>query len=956
MSNTAETNTLTNISADTYRDLEQTRKNLSWTVAVPMQKEWDVPLQQNYMPIVYVDLYLGPTEAEIAKLVDEGQPGIVQFYEDHNLFSKQADISNCFMRLENVTSIKARQTINVSGGGQLNISLQNSLEEQKAINSTLSTTLRKLAELGRATTPEESFRQTPWGRHYYKSGRFEDGSIIRYLDSRDSKWYRGRLIGQKTSWFTNPMDEQHVPSLLKRDIGQVVTLDDNHFSITWIDERPPDNLGVLKPDRFFVEDLGKPTIEPMMKVKVYVQNRFTTKVLKANGYKTSLLVSQEEEFVEAVTEEPEYGYSCIFTGYVSSINHQRSGPTYTMDIVASDVMCWLKYSAVNVNPSLNIFRIDIDPYSQFGRANTEATIRAEQGDWQLFTSRFAGMPADAIIRTLFLGMRKARVNPDPDYTGVLLYNTPELIKDDFVLDSAGEPIIITPGMNLIIQDQFPVESVNSIPNAYCVMYSPEILIFQLPKPFRGWVNADYITIESGNWGGIGSFVEDTNSSLQITPEILLKLDLIKDFSSDKLLIYPAIEDPTQDEKDQYSAIAYRAFVRNNIPLVQSTYKDRRSIAKEVTDISYTNCYADGDGKVWFHPVWAYKDVKSPVYVIQPSEVQSWSIEFSDGQIVTGVMASGQTDFQIISPELASGSALARKELIRQFGLRIMQVSNSNVVTGPDATEFARTVMDRINADAYSGSVTITMRPELHLARNVFLPWLNLVGYISGIDNRIDIGKSAMTTIGLKYVRHPWEPWVPIMFRSTTKGIFVSGTTTKGDTTSTTTGLSDSSTEEAPAPRGRSDRDPFVLPSNVDFGVLERDSTKRTVQLSAAEMKSYVTSLVGQLNKTSNESNIKIPKLTCVQQASKAKFSDKHPYRDKYAWDIVIDPSVTFNSEQDRQNTWNLVAHRIQQSGYFTYNQYILYRCYDGSILNSFYGRYGNPVGNDNVDRITIVKR
>jgi len=65
----------------------------------------------------------------------------------------------------------------------------------------------------------------------------------------------------------------------------------------------------------------------------------------------------------------------------------------------------------------------------------------------------------------------------------------------------------------------------------------------------------------------------------------------------------------------------------------------------------------------------------------------------------------------------------------------------------------------------TGRITLILRPEIQLARNVFIPWLNLIGYIAVIDHSIQWGRMATTTLSLKYIRHPWEPWYPLEYMS-----------------------------------------------------------------------------------------------------------------------------------------------------------------------------------------------
>jgi hypothetical protein len=126
-------------------------------------------------------------------------------------------------------------------------------------------------------------------------------------------------------------------------------------------------------------------------------------------------------------------------------------------------------------------------------------------------------------------------------------------------------------------------------------------------------------------------------------------------------------------------------------------------------------------------------------------------------------------------------------MVGRFGIRGIQIKNPNLNSHDACREFAKSMMRRINANVITGTVTMILRPELQPARNVFIPWINAIGYISSIETHIQYGSRATTTLGLKYVRRPWEAWTPIDY-----GTDMDTSAVKQSTSSVTSGTTNPS--------------------------------------------------------------------------------------------------------------------------------------------------------------------
>lgn len=735
------------------------------TVSVIPRNEWssgDAVPPPEHWPFAFADIFTGTSLDDPKSLF-----GRAQKYGDDRF--DNLDLNTDFQHLSDVSDIHVRLTTQTGTGGQCTITLQNDLE-------------RVDREGGGYF----------WKRRFFKKGKFYDGAQIRYLsktpdESTKNIWYIGKL--EETSG------------------SGKVRLDGVSYNINWLDENgdtgpiplAAQRRSQLDPNRVFAEDQGEPIFVPMQKLKVFAGNRFKPEVLKRYEYKFMeggiphmRMPGRDVALLDTIdfagTAAYEYATN-IFTGYLSDVSSKQEGGRWTITITARDVTCWLDYSMLNVNPSLNIFGRDV-------------ISQAEMNNWQIFTTRFEGMPAHEIIRAIFLGLREARTLVDaPLYTSYK--------GDRQISDALGQTVFLPAGSRIYIRSNFPTLDKNSTMSKVEQMHAHEerrqnleqtisrspffnSKLAKILRPSRylvgtdmgveGWIDTvttttTAITDDEGaavdqldrvqvigdvyqSYLGIGNFLVDNDTEQKMYAVPMSNFHLLELFARDRLLIDPA----EPNSVDDYVIQAYRRYFRQNWPLIQSEYATRRSIVNQVCKHSNSECYADGAGRVWFHPIRAYSAVEDPVYVIHPEETIGWEVATSDREIVTWAHVHGQFDFHIIPGDWIYNNEFTSLDMVKRFGVRAIHLSNPNVTTPAGARAYARAMLRRINANMITGRITMILRPELQLARNVFIPWLNLIGYIASIDHSIQWGNTAMSTLSLKYVRHPWDPWFPLEYQ------------------------------------------------------------------------------------------------------------------------------------------------------------------------------------------------
>lgn len=736
------------------------------TVSVIPRNEWssgDAIPPAEHWPFAFADIFTGASFEDPQSCI-----GRAQKYGDDSF--DDVDFGKDFKHLADMTDIHVRLTTQTGTGGSCSISFEN--------------------DLVRVDKPNGEGHS--WKRQYFKHGEFYNGARIRYLSKSPDP-------STKDIWYIGKLEETTAAGIVK--------LDGTNYYINWLND-----IGTtgpvpveartrtqLDPSRVFSEDQGTPIFEPMQKIKIFAGNRFEPEVLKRYEYKFveggiphMRMPGHDVPLIETIdfagTAAYEYATN-IFTGYLSDVSSKQEGGRWTITLQARDVTCWLDYSMLNVNPSLNIFGRDV-------------ISQAEMNNWQIFTTRFEGMPAHEIIRAIFLGLRQSRTLQNaPLYTSYL--------GDKQIVDENNQPVVLPAGSRIYIRTNFPsldkdsdmsmAEQMLAYENRRAdlertIARSPTAgRLAKILRPSRylvgtdlgleGWIdNVGLVTTtrqdDDGNavtsqskqnfigdiyqsYLGIGNFLVDNDTEQAMYAVPMSNFHLIELFARDRLLIDPA----EPNTVDAYVIQAYRRYFRQNWPLIQSEYATRRSIVSQVCKHSNSECYADGAGRVWFHPIRAYTPVEDPVYVIHPEETLSWEVAISDREIVTWAHVHGQYDFHIIPGDWIYNNEFTSLDMVKRFGIRAIHLSNPNITTAAGARAYARAMLRRINANMVTGRITLIMRPELQLARNVFIPWLNLIGYVVTIDHSIQWGRTATTTLSLKYVRHPWDPWFPLEYRA-----------------------------------------------------------------------------------------------------------------------------------------------------------------------------------------------
>jgi len=176
--------------------------------------------------------------------------------------------------------------------------------------------------------------------------------------------------------------------------------------------------------------------------------------------------------------------------------------------------------------------------------------------------------------------------------------------------------------------------------------------------------------------------------------------------------------------------------------------------------------------------WTTLDYHGKNYILSPDDFQSFTTDRDESAFVTVVAAQSEIQFLNMPENLRfSGQsmhavAVADMDKLSKLGVRRFQAQSLYNVVWPTAEAGSRVlsyqaaaVMDRINAQADSGTMTLNQRPDLQLGRTIINP-LRMKSYIiESITNSWSPEGAHTTSLRLEY-GHPMHktlevPWLSI---------------------------------------------------------------------------------------------------------------------------------------------------------------------------------------------------
>jgi hypothetical protein len=399
-------------------------------------------------------------------------------------------------------------------------------------------------------------------------------------------------------------------------------------------------------------------------------------------------------------------YYPVFWGMITNVQENYSDGNFTISITCEDFLCWWKYQKITINPSVQ------DAF--FGGA---PMIR--------FPSVFEKMSAWEIIYSLFVDSFFAQHG---DNGAATYYNFvfPKWSKSVDMPDS----LIATretfgPLSSLVINywnDRFGMGvDINN--------QDPKLLKEQLEKiplrmyGLRGPINYDtiknkmltFLDTKSGNFGAQA----DSRADLDLDFGLLSRVQ-------------------------PYGL--FELFGGGS----ESTIFSKLEIATSICEKVYMEFFVDMNGEIVFKPPFYNLDVASgkvPYYRVGPDEIINFNASFDSNSIVNYLVVTGPK-YQSLSTLEATGF-YADFDSIKRYGIRSDQVHVPYGMNGKQLKMIAVAETAKRNGQAYTGSVSIPLRPEMRLGYPVYIEHIDTFYYVTGINHNFTFGSSAVTELSIQ---------------------------------------------------------------------------------------------------------------------------------------------------------------------------------------------------------------
>lgn len=344
----------------------------------------------------------------------------------------------------------------------------------------------------------------------------------------------------------------------------------------------------------------------------------------------------------------------------------------------------------------------------------------------VYMSNTIGIDGNPVYTRVFTGLVN-KVSFDKSNTDTITVTGEDVTKILRLSIFATDPAIF----NKSDYDTYPVvEAIKPVQNALSGMTATDIVKKMIEDLGSGLAPNNSIKY---NVKSITGSVPDKMIELQdktYSEQDLTKTNILNEFTANQNLL---LENPTLPglaSIEQYHP--YRIMMGSKNNLVQTEFRDRLQICREVAKIIGFEFFADAYGNLHFRQprfdlsnIFLYKNPNT--YILNPEDIKSYSIAEDDTNIITSVRVTGSQDY-IGTNEFALEmyAEYPNRSLNRKYGARWYETSSPLVGTDKQCMMYAKALMRKLNADRISAQVEMNLRPDLYPGNPVFLPEINRV--------------------------------------------------------------------------------------------------------------------------------------------------------------------------------------------------------------------------------------
>jgi hypothetical protein len=190
----------------------------------------------------------------------------------------------------------------------------------------------------------------------------------------------------------------------------------------------------------------------------------------------------------------------------------------------------------------------------------------------------------------------------------------------------------------------------------------------------------------------------------------------------------------------------------------NSYKSNLEIINEVKLFTGFEFYLDTNGDIVFKPpFWNLDTKRNAVFVLKDNDILSYDFSEDANQIVTRLDVTGSIFYDVsVNSDLVPRATFTDWNLARQHGIK-EEVIAAKFLTNKEMCFFhAISEMDRINANRYSGTVTILGRPEVRLGYPIYIESRDIFGYVDNISHNFTFGGTFTTQIEISAIRKRYK--------------------------------------------------------------------------------------------------------------------------------------------------------------------------------------------------------
>ena len=436
-----------------------------------------------------------------------------------------------------------------------------------------------------------------------------------------------------------------------------------------------------------------PYFVPMMEIVVYMKGRY---------------------MVEDNRGVPRPKYYPVFWGMILEVSENYSGGVSTFSLNCGDVLSWFKYQKINVKASAQAYL--------FGSPVNDRvpTVFENLNPWE-------------IIMTLFVDSFFQNLDDKRNPVNTFSFVYPKLSKTGIPPDFEG----IT---NKELRENFgglALSTMNYWNNRF------------------GWFNTKEVKDKKSTSGStVPLEMYGLKGPLDATA-----------FNSIRSLVDPKI---TQAKKKNSASVkatldldfgilakiqpfgALSLYGDSGEPLVQN----KLDIANEVCEQTQMEFFVDMNGSIVFKPPFYNLNVISdaaPEYTVDAKDVINFNASVNSENIVNFLECTAPAYYNVPEAVELIGYHIDYDSIAR-YGLRNKSVALRYGNSKQSLRLIAGAEMARMNGTAYTGSVSIPLRPEMRLGYPVYIAHIDTFYYVTGVSHSFTFGSAATTTLSLEFRR------------------------------------------------------------------------------------------------------------------------------------------------------------------------------------------------------------